>query len=172
MWRKLLSKQNQTAGWLSKCAFKTRSRLCPVLGCFCSVHCLIVLCFFIYLFTLFNVMYKVFVQFAYTPGFMSPSPQLLSHATNAVCVSLTCQCVCAYVLWWYFTWQSRVLHNLMPIFTFMGASILRQDNQYSFQVINTTLDTIIPVLVKVVHSKWWTLCATRGSHLYYIVTTS
>ena len=45
--------------------------------------------------------------------------------------------------------QGRVLHNLMPIFTFMGASILRHDDQYSFQVIDKTLETIIPVLVKV-----------------------
>ena len=30
---------------------------------------------------------------------------------------------------------SQVLHNIMEIFTFMGTSVLRQDDAYSFQVI-------------------------------------
>jgi hypothetical protein len=42
-----------------------------------------------------------------------------------------------------------VLHNIMAIFTFMGSSILRQDDAYSFQVISKIVDTIIPILVKV-----------------------
>lgn len=45
--------------------------------------------------------------------------------------------------------QELVLHNIMPIFTFMGASILRQDSLYSFQIITKTIDTIIPPLIKV-----------------------
>ncbi|XP_033103567.1 HEAT repeat-containing protein 1-like [Anneissia japonica] len=42
----------------------------------------------------------------------------------------------------------RVLHNIMSIFTFMGAHLLRQDDNYSFQVIQRTVQTIIPTLVK------------------------
>ncbi|PNF34295.1 HEAT repeat-containing protein 1 [Cryptotermes secundus] len=42
----------------------------------------------------------------------------------------------------------QVLHNVLAIFTFMGSSILRQDDAYSFQVISKIVDTIIPILVK------------------------
>lgn len=37
----------------------------------------------------------------------------------------------------------------MPIFTFMGANIMRLDDAYSFQVINKTVQTVIPALIKV-----------------------
>lgn len=37
----------------------------------------------------------------------------------------------------------------MAIFTFMGSSILRQDDAYSFQVISKLVETIIPVLIEV-----------------------
>lgn len=40
-----------------------------------------------------------------------------------------------------------VLHNIMPVFTFMGANVLRQDDNYSFQVIQQTLEKILPPLV-------------------------
>ncbi|KAK0130715.1 HEAT repeat-containing protein 1 [Merluccius polli] len=42
----------------------------------------------------------------------------------------------------------KVLHNIMPIFTFMGASIMRLDDSYSFQVITKTVQTVIPALIK------------------------
>ncbi|XP_070562669.1 HEAT repeat-containing protein 1-like [Ptychodera flava] len=42
----------------------------------------------------------------------------------------------------------HVLHNIMSIFTFMGANLLRQDDAYSFQVIIKIVVTIIPVLIK------------------------
>ena len=45
--------------------------------------------------------------------------------------------------------QNRVLHNIMPIFTFMGAHLLHQDDQYSFQVITKTIDTVIPPVISV-----------------------
>ena len=48
-----------------------------------------------------------------------------------------------------FFFQTRILHNLMPIFTFMGTSLLRHDDSYTFQVINKTLDTVIPTLLEV-----------------------
>lgn len=42
----------------------------------------------------------------------------------------------------------KVLHNIMPIFTFMGANIMRLDDTYSFQVINKTVQTVIPALIQ------------------------
>ncbi|PFX20859.1 HEAT repeat-containing protein 1 [Stylophora pistillata] len=42
----------------------------------------------------------------------------------------------------------KVLHNVMSIFTFMGASVVRQDDSYSFEVITKTLDTVIPALIQ------------------------
>ncbi|XP_051959284.1 HEAT repeat-containing protein 1 [Xyrauchen texanus] len=42
----------------------------------------------------------------------------------------------------------KVLHNIMPIFTFMGANIMRLDDTYSFQVINKTVRAVIPALIK------------------------
>jgi hypothetical protein len=41
-----------------------------------------------------------------------------------------------------------VLINIMPVFTFMGANILRQDDNYSFHVVQKTLETIIPALLR------------------------
>ncbi|XP_064652664.1 HEAT repeat-containing protein 1-like [Lineus longissimus] len=40
-----------------------------------------------------------------------------------------------------------VLHNIMSVFTFMGANIMRQDDSYSFQVISKTVETVIPALI-------------------------
>ncbi|KAF3704004.1 HEAT repeat-containing protein 1 Protein BAP28 [Channa argus] len=42
----------------------------------------------------------------------------------------------------------KVLHNIMPIFTFMGANILRLDDAYSFRVIDKTVQMVIPALIK------------------------
>nr|CAD7441758.1 unnamed protein product [Timema bartmani] len=42
----------------------------------------------------------------------------------------------------------QVLHNMMSIFTFMGYSVLRHDDAFSFQVISKIMETIIPVLIK------------------------
>ncbi|XP_021180452.2 HEAT repeat-containing protein 1 isoform X1 [Fundulus heteroclitus] len=42
----------------------------------------------------------------------------------------------------------KVLHNIMPIFTFMGANILRLDDAYSFRVIEKTMQTVVPALVQ------------------------
>ncbi|KAF7704986.1 hypothetical protein HF521_020272 [Silurus meridionalis] len=41
----------------------------------------------------------------------------------------------------------KVLHNIMPIFTFMGANIMRLDDIYSFQIINRTVQMVIPALI-------------------------
>lgn len=37
----------------------------------------------------------------------------------------------------------------MPIFTFMGANIMRLDDAYSFRVIDKTVQMVIPALIKV-----------------------
>ncbi|KAK2820168.1 hypothetical protein Q5P01_023127 [Channa striata] len=42
----------------------------------------------------------------------------------------------------------KVLHNIMPIFTFMGANILRLDDAYSFRVIDKTVQMVIPALIE------------------------
>ena len=41
----------------------------------------------------------------------------------------------------------RVLHNIMAIFTFMGTNVMRQDDNYSFHVIQQSIETVIPPLV-------------------------
>lgn len=40
----------------------------------------------------------------------------------------------------------RALLNIMPIFTFMGNTIVRQDDAYSIQVISKTLETVVPIV--------------------------
>ncbi|XP_040285553.1 HEAT repeat-containing protein 1 [Bufo bufo] len=42
----------------------------------------------------------------------------------------------------------KVLHNIMPIFTFMGANVMRLDDSYSFQVISKTVQAVIPALIQ------------------------
>uniref|UniRef100_I3KSE2 HEAT repeat-containing protein 1 n=1 Tax=Oreochromis niloticus TaxID=8128 RepID=I3KSE2_ORENI len=55
----------------------------------------------------------------------------------------------------------KVLHNIMPIFTFMGASIMRLDDAYSFRVIDKTVQMVIPPLIQVRRS---------ASHVVAVVT--
>ncbi|TDZ23833.1 U3 small nucleolar RNA-associated protein 10 [Colletotrichum orbiculare MAFF 240422] len=40
-----------------------------------------------------------------------------------------------------------VLHSVMPIFTFMGASVLRQNDDYSAHVVNQTIKEVVPPLM-------------------------
>ncbi|KAH7038159.1 U3 small nucleolar RNA-associated protein [Microdochium trichocladiopsis] len=41
-----------------------------------------------------------------------------------------------------------VLHSVMPIFTFMGSSVLRQNDDYSAHVINQTVKEVVPPLIQ------------------------
>lgn len=41
-----------------------------------------------------------------------------------------------------------ILHSVMPIFTFMGSSVLRQSDDYSAHVINQTVKEVVPPLIK------------------------
>ncbi|KAI6651024.1 HEAT repeat-containing protein 1 [Oopsacas minuta] len=43
----------------------------------------------------------------------------------------------------------RIIHNIMPIFTFMGSSMVRNDDGYSFQVILQAIETLVPPLINV-----------------------
>ncbi|KAI0354312.1 hypothetical protein OH77DRAFT_530067 [Trametes cingulata] len=40
-----------------------------------------------------------------------------------------------------------VLHNVMPIFTFMGSNVYHRDDTFSFRVVQKTIDSIVPVMV-------------------------
>lgn len=53
--------------------------------------------------------------------------------------------------------QEKVLHNIMPIFTFMGANVMRLDDAYSFQVIDKTVQMVIPALIQVSFTALQTL---------------
>lgn len=41
-----------------------------------------------------------------------------------------------------------VLHSVMPIFTFMGAHSIRQDDEFTTHVVENTIKTIVPALLK------------------------
>ena len=43
----------------------------------------------------------------------------------------------------------RIIHSIMPIFTFMGTNIARNDDGYSFQVIIHAIEALIPPLINV-----------------------
>ena len=47
----------------------------------------------------------------------------------------------------------RVLHNIMPIFTFMSTGILRLDDEHSTHVIDQTIDLVIPPLIQSLHAQ-------------------
>ena len=52
----------------------------------------------------------------------------------------------------YYVFQEYILHHAMSIFTFMGDSLLQQDDSHTFQVITSTLNTLIPAIVQVSRS--------------------
>lgn len=41
-----------------------------------------------------------------------------------------------------------ILHSVMPIFTFMGAHTIRQDDEFSTLVVERTISTVVPALLK------------------------
>lgn len=41
----------------------------------------------------------------------------------------------------------RVLHGIMPVFTFMSAGILRQDDVFSFHIIEQTVKHVVPAVM-------------------------
>lgn len=57
----------------------------------------------------------------------------------------------------------KVLQNVMSIFTFMGASVVCQDDSYSFEVITKTVDTVIPALIQAGEKQQLPQLTTKGS---------
>ena len=45
-----------------------------------------------------------------------------------------------------------VLHSVMPIFTYMGANILRQEDEFSAYIVQQTMESVVPRLVRSLHS--------------------
>ena len=43
----------------------------------------------------------------------------------------------------------RIIHNIMPIFAFMGTSMVRNDDGYSFKVILQAIETLVPPLINI-----------------------
>uniref|UniRef100_A0A8C2XI64 HEAT repeat-containing protein 1 n=1 Tax=Cyclopterus lumpus TaxID=8103 RepID=A0A8C2XI64_CYCLU len=60
----------------------------------------------------------------------------------------------------------KVLLNIMPIFTFMGANIMRLDDAYSFRVIDQTVQMVIPALIQAHQLS----DGTSSSHVVAVVT--
>ncbi|KAL5525140.1 UTP10 [Sanghuangporus sanghuang] len=50
--------------------------------------------------------------------------------------------------------SSSVLHNVMPIFTFMGSNVFHRDDSYSFKVIQKTIESIVPVAASSMREKY------------------
>ena len=48
---------------------------------------------------------------------------------------------------------NRVLHSVMPVFTFMGSTLLRQSDEYSAHVVDTTVSRVVPPLLESLRSK-------------------
>ncbi|KAI9454082.1 hypothetical protein F5148DRAFT_1378333 [Russula earlei] len=46
-----------------------------------------------------------------------------------------------------------VLHNIMPVFTFIGSNVFHRDDNYSFRVVQKTIDSIIPLMVSSLKEK-------------------
>ncbi|KAH7920221.1 hypothetical protein BV22DRAFT_1199044 [Leucogyrophana mollusca] len=54
-----------------------------------------------------------------------------------------------------------VLHNIMPVFTFMGSNVFHRDDSYSFKVVQKTIENIVPVMASSLKNKY-----THGLELY------
>ncbi|XP_067620823.1 HEAT repeat-containing protein 1 homolog [Eurosta solidaginis] len=47
----------------------------------------------------------------------------------------------------------QVLHSVVDVFTFMGSSVARYDDAFSFHIINNVIESIVPILVRSQHAK-------------------
>ena len=63
--------------------------------------------------------------------------------------------------------QESVVHKIMPIFTFMGASLLRMDDSYSMQIVKKTVETVVPAVMKVGTSVYG-MCRDSLDRMYFI----
>lgn len=57
-----------------------------------------------------------------------------------------------------------VLHNVMPIFTFVGSTVLQRDDAYSFTVVERTTKSIVPGLVASLKER----ISVPSSHLHLL----
>lgn len=65
--------------------------------------------------------------------------------------------------------RDSVLHNVMPVFTFMGSNVFHRDDSYSFSVVQKTIDKIVPVMVsslKTAHANPQELWASSKDFLH------
>ena len=46
-----------------------------------------------------------------------------------------------------------VLHSVMPVFTFMGANVLHQDDDFSAYVMSRTMESVVPRLLQSLHKR-------------------
>ncbi|MCJ1402119.1 snoRNA-binding rRNA-processing protein utp10 [Xylographa trunciseda] len=46
-----------------------------------------------------------------------------------------------------------IIHSVMPVFTFMGTSILRQSDDYSAYIVDQTIESVIPPLVEALRKQ-------------------
>ena len=53
------------------------------------------------------------------------------------------------MIYFFFLWKELLLHNVMTVFTFVGSTMVRQDDTYTFNMIYRTLETVIPPLLAV-----------------------
>ncbi|PCH43122.1 hypothetical protein WOLCODRAFT_121527 [Wolfiporia cocos MD-104 SS10] len=56
-----------------------------------------------------------------------------------------------------------VLHNIMPVFTFMGSTVFHRDDTYSFRVVQKTVENIVPVMVTSLKTAHTTQLALYGA---------
>ncbi|KAK6619287.1 hypothetical protein RUM44_003669 [Polyplax serrata] len=47
----------------------------------------------------------------------------------------------------------QVIHNVMAIFTFMGTSVARMDDEHSVKVVTQVVEAVVPVLVKAISTE-------------------
>ena len=61
-----------------------------------------------------------------------------------------------------------IIHSVMPVFTFMGTTTLRQSDEYSAHVINQTIESVIPPLISSLRTqKGGTLAGTSELFLSF-----
>ena len=46
-----------------------------------------------------------------------------------------------------------ILHSVMPVFTFMGANVLHQDDDFSAYVMSRTMESVVPRLLQSLHKR-------------------
>jgi len=46
-----------------------------------------------------------------------------------------------------------ILHSVMPVFTFMGTNVMRQEDEFSTHVVQKTMESVIPRLVQSLHKS-------------------